>query len=291
MHGVYHPNATFKAGAEKLVQKSACSPPKPGPQCTPQPGVIKTHFEGCSLDKCHEGWFINKNSCGLVEGTQYLSYEASCTAGCAVSHTKTPTTPKSTTPKSTTPTTPKTTTPTTPKTTGGGSKTTVTVTESKTVTTGALTFEACAPNPKAVAPYGTITVPMTTGGELTAHQYQPTPPIAIWVDVNHVQTVCLATTATCAVYGPNQNIAVVPPQNDNWVTAGDAPVDALLPGPGWAIERQPVTITTIQTTCKTKNGATSCTQQVIGVQSGIQYVETYDPTNCPYLIPVVVPNS
>ncbi|NMP24493.1 hypothetical protein [Sulfobacillus harzensis] len=79
---------------------------------------------------------------------------------------------------------------------------------------------------------------------------------------------------------------VHPPTHDNWVTAGGAPPNTLLPGPGWAIDH--TQLEKVITTCVGSGANQSCSQQV--QPDGVGYQEVYDPNDCPYPVVQFSPN-
>ncbi len=79
---------------------------------------------------------------------------------------------------------------------------------------------------------------------------------------------------------------ILPPTHDNWVTAGGAKPNTLLPGPGWAIYHTP--LQRVTTTCVGTGASQSCTQST--QPAGAGYQEFYDPNHCPYPVVQVFPN-
>ncbi len=79
---------------------------------------------------------------------------------------------------------------------------------------------------------------------------------------------------------------VHPPTNDNWVTAGGATPNTLLPGPGWAINH--AVLEEVTTTCVGTGVSESCTQSE--KPGGVGYQEVYNPTQCPYPVVEFFPN-
>ena len=79
---------------------------------------------------------------------------------------------------------------------------------------------------------------------------------------------------------------ILPPTHDNWVTAGGAKPNTLLPGPGWAIYHTP--LQRVTTTCVGTGASQSCTQST--QPAGVGYQEFYDPNHCPYPVVQVFPN-
>lgn len=95
-----------------------------------------------------------------------------------------------------------------------------------------------------------------TGGSSTPIYTPPptyTPPTYTPPPVVTTSTQTVVGTFTFAACMPNPEETtyngqpIQPPQNDQWVTAGNAPPNTLLPGPGWAIDVAPQTLVT--TTC------------------------------------------
>ncbi|WP_053958318.1 hypothetical protein [Sulfobacillus thermosulfidooxidans] len=145
----------------------------------------------------------------------------------------------------------------------------------------------CVANPVSTTGTSTSSVP-TTG--TSAPTYTPPPYTPPPVVTTSTQTVVGTFTFAACMPNPEETTyngqSIQPPQNDQWVTAGNAPPNTLLPGPGWAIDVAPQTLVT--TTCTGTGANQSCVQS--SQPDGSVYQEAYDPNDCPYPVVQFSPN-